>query len=439
MFRVDRIDDGVELAGPPSGFQRPPASLPGGPPPPWRLGDEPEVVADLLVDATQAHWAVEALGGDAIRERRDDGAVRLAVAVTNRAAFRSFLLGFLDHAEILGPAELRGDMVGWLPRPDRGRRMSRPDAQSRLGRLLAIVPWVASHDGPLIAEVCRRFSVSERELLADLSLLFLCGVHPFTPDTLIEVDVNDGRVWIRFADWFRRPLRLTAPEGLALVSAGAALQATPGADPDGALSRALVKVSTVLGVGADDALDVELGPVAAPVLDVVQRAAAERRQVEIDYYSFGRDGRSVRVVHPWRVFNAQGQWYLSAWCTSAVAERLFRVDRINEARVLEERFVAPPAGEMAPAVYTPDPDDPVVVLDLEPPAHWVADQYPNEGVDDRGGGVLRVRLRTSHRAWLERLLLRAGPHARVVEGDTAVLPRAAARLLTRYQTSPDES
>jgi proteasome accessory factor C len=311
--------------------------------------------------------------------------------------------------------------------------VSRPAAQERLGRLLAIVPWVASHDGPLITEVCRRFDVSERELLADLDLLFLCGVHPFTPDTLIEVDVTGGRVWIRFADWFRRPLRLTAPEGLALVSAGAALQATPGADPDGALGRALVKLETVLGVGADDALEVELGPVAQPILDLVSRAAAEHRQVELDYYSFGRDGRSVRVVHPWRVFNAQGQWYLSAWCTSATAERLFRVDRISAAHLRDDRFAPPPEAAPATAVYAPGRDDPTVVLDLDPPAHWVAEQYPNEGVEARPEGVLRVRLRTSQRAWLERLLLRAGRHARVVEGDTGVLPAAATRLLAAYE------
>ena len=63
-----------------------------------------------------------------------------------------------------------------------------------IGRLLAIVPWVAAHDGPEVAEVCRRFEVEETELLDDLGLLFLCGVHPFTPDVLIDVDVDDGRV-----------------------------------------------------------------------------------------------------------------------------------------------------------------------------------------------------------------------------------------------------
>jgi proteasome accessory factor C len=300
--------------------------------------------------------------------------------------------------------------------------------------LLAIVPWVAANDGPAIAEVCRRFGVTERELLADLDLLFLCGVYPFTPDVLIEVDIADGRVWIRFADWFRRPLRLTPPEGLALMGAGSALMRMPGADEDGALARALAKLATVLGIGAEDAVEVELGPVTPGLLQLVQEATATHHRIELDYYSFGRDDRTVRVVEPWRVFNAQSNWYLSGWCQQAGGERLFRMDRVRRAVVLEEQFEPPaPVSDAPPAVFHPSAGDPVVVLDLAPGATWVAEQYPNEGVSKRPGGGLRVTLRISERAWLERLLLRAGPLATVVEGDVTVGPAAAGRLLDRYR------
>jgi len=114
MFRLDRIEGNLELHGAPAGFTRPPATATAGPPPPWRLGDEPEVFADIAVDATQAEWAVGAVGESAVTERGADGSVRLAVAVTNRAAFRSFLLGFLDHAEVLAPPGLRAEVVAWL-------------------------------------------------------------------------------------------------------------------------------------------------------------------------------------------------------------------------------------------------------------------------------------------------------------------------------------
>ena len=311
--------------------------------------------------------------------------------------------------------------------------MNRVTAQERLGRLLAIVPWVAAHDGPEVEEVCRRFGIAEKELLADLDLLFLCGVHPFTPDTLIEVDVADGRVWIRFADYFRAPLRLTPPEGLALVAAGAALLAMPGADPDGALARALAKLETVLGVGAGESFDVELGAVRQPVLDAVRQGTDQHRMVEINYYSFGRDGHSERVVHPWRVFNHAGQWYVDGWCELARAERLFRVDRISPAVLTDRRFDAPtPAAVRRPCLRPRRrrPRHRVGPRSSRPLDRRAVPQRGGRGAPRRppaGPSALRQP------AWLERLLLRAGPHATVVEGDGQLRARAAARVLARYR------
>lgn len=307
-------------------------------------------------------------------------------------------------------------------------------ADQRLRRLLAMVPWVASQDGPRIEDVCSRFACTEDEVVADLGLLFLCGVHPFTPDTLIDAAVEDGRVWIRFADWFARPLRLTPAEGLALVAAGNVLLAVPGTDPEGPLARGLAKVAAVLGVDPDEAVGVELGSAPPEVLAALQRASAGRRQVEIEYYSFGRDAWTRRTIDPHQVFNAAGQWYVAGWCHLASADRLFRVDRARSATVVDATFTARPVAAQPP-VFSPRPDDPLVVLDLAPDARWVAEEYPVEAVEDRPDGQRRVRLRVSETAWLERLLLRIGPAARVVEGDVTIAPAAAARVAARYRAN----
>jgi proteasome accessory factor B len=112
-FRLDRIQGVVEPVGQPGAFRRPEGGV-AGPAPAWQLGDEDEVTATLLVDGPQADWATAQVGEEAVIERRPDGSVVLALAVTNRDGFRSFVLGFLDHAEILDPAELRDDMVAYL-------------------------------------------------------------------------------------------------------------------------------------------------------------------------------------------------------------------------------------------------------------------------------------------------------------------------------------
>jgi predicted DNA-binding transcriptional regulator YafY len=112
-FRIDRIVGEVEVRSA-ERFERPEHPHPGVRLQPWELGSEPPVVARLLVDAEQAPWAVHHLGPAAIAERRPDGAVLLELAVANLDAFRSFVLTFLDHAEVISPPELRAGVVEWL-------------------------------------------------------------------------------------------------------------------------------------------------------------------------------------------------------------------------------------------------------------------------------------------------------------------------------------
>jgi predicted DNA-binding transcriptional regulator YafY len=111
-FRLDRIDGDVEL-GEPASFDRPSAAG-ASPGRPWELGEEEPVPARVRIDADQAGWAVDHLGAGAVVERLPDGAVEVCLPVSNRDAFRSFVLGFLDHAEVLEPEELRQGMIDWL-------------------------------------------------------------------------------------------------------------------------------------------------------------------------------------------------------------------------------------------------------------------------------------------------------------------------------------
>jgi proteasome accessory factor C len=308
----------------------------------------------------------------------------------------------------------------------------RPLPGPRLRRVLALVPWLADHPGVALAELAARFDVSERELEHDLELLPLCGLPPYTPDRMIEVELVDGHVWIRFAEYFARPLRLTAEEGLALLAGGRALLAVPGSDADGTLATALEKLAGTLGTG--DGLAVEVGE--PTHLDELRRAAANGARVEVDYYSFGRDALTTRKIDPYAVFHAYGQWYADAWCHLVDADRLFRVDRIRAVRATGETFEPRREGDgVAEAVYHPSPEDPRVTLELTADAGWVVESYPCEEVEERPDGTWRAVLAISERAWLERLLLRLGRAVRVVDPPElrSVAAEAAARLLGRYR------
>lgn len=304
-------------------------------------------------------------------------------------------------------------------------------------RLLAMVPWIAAHDGPTLDEVGARFDLTPKELAADLGVMWLVGLPPYTPDALIDVVQEGDRVWIHFADVFDAPQRLTPDQAVALLTAGASVLALPGSDADGVLARGVAKLAAVLGVDADQVLDVDLGLGGAEVLDVLRTAVADHRRVHLDYYSYGRDARTERDVDPYLVHAEDGSLYVLGYCHLAEAERRFRVDRIATATLLEGTF-DPPAVSAPVGVFQPDADDPRVVLDLAPSATWVADAYPVESVSplNGGGDGLRVRLAITGEAWFERLLVGLGPQVTVVEAPPELRDagsRASGRILDRYR------
>lgn len=309
--------------------------------------------------------------------------------------------------------------------------MTRPDSAARLRRLLSVIPWMLDHQGSSLPEIAARFSLPVADLERDLELMPFCGLPPYSPDRLIDLEIVDGRVYLRFAEYFARPLSLTPAEGFSLLAAGRTLLAVPGSDPDGSLASALDKLAGVLGATGGMAIELEPGR----FLDVLRAASEAGEQVEIDYYAFGRDALTTRVIDPHAVFAAGGGWYVDAWCHSAVDDRLFRVDRVRNVRPTGEHFAPDPDRARQPgSVFQPRDTDPRVTLLLAPEATWVTESYPVEAVERQAGGRLLVTLVVSERAWLERLLLRLGPAAEVVAPPTlaGVPPEAATRLLAVY-------
>lgn len=81
---------------------------------PWALGDDEPVTATVRIDASHAVVASRSVGPHVPIEWHADGSITLAVEVRSVPGFRSFVLGFLDAAEIVEPEALRDDLVAWL-------------------------------------------------------------------------------------------------------------------------------------------------------------------------------------------------------------------------------------------------------------------------------------------------------------------------------------
>lgn len=113
-YRMSRIEGRIEPVGPAGAFHRPVEAVPGLQLDPWVLGGTtPAVTAEVWFDPAVAGAVRAELGGAEVVGDDAEGLV-VALPVTNREGFRSWLLSFLDRAEVLGPPDLRAEVVGWL-------------------------------------------------------------------------------------------------------------------------------------------------------------------------------------------------------------------------------------------------------------------------------------------------------------------------------------
>jgi predicted DNA-binding transcriptional regulator YafY len=475
-FRVDRVED-VPRVGPPGSGALPDGFEPSeaAPDEPWTVGEGADDDVLLAVDAIEAPRVVEEVGERAVEERWPDGTVLLRLGVTSADALRSWVLGLLDHAEVVGPPAARRAMVEWLTAlagegtsggapsgaepptdtsltrekasgarnvgaPESGEsgtrqpRAPRNNAGDRLRRLLAIVGWLARVGRAPIAEVAARFGIPEDEVVRELQLAACCGLPPYSPDALLEIVVTEDEVEANLGPELARPRRLTAAEGFALAAAARTIQAVPGADQGGALARALAKLDAALGSHRELVVDLD----DPSLLGAVRQATEDRARLEIEYHSASSDETTRRVVDPLRVVSLDGHWYLDAHCHRAGGMRRFRVDRLRSARVVGRQpdgtSTPAAAGDLGPDAFVPGPGSVPVRLALDPSAAWVTDTVPVLDVrpGEEGGQVVTLAL--GGRAWLERLLLGLGPHARVLDPPELAGTAAAAarRVLRRY-------
>jgi len=310
------------------------------------------------------------------------------------------------------------------------------NAEDRLRRLLVMLPWLMEVGEVPLADVARRYDLTEAQVQTDLELVAMCGLPPFV-DEMVDVFVDEGMVYVGVPRLFTRPLRLTAPEGFTLLAAGRAAMELPGADPAGPLGRGLDKLAAALGErgleeGADDTAGVVIDLARPAMTDELAEAATVGRELSISYYTPARDEFTDRVVVPRHVFVESGNWYVLADDGRSGERRTFRIDRVESARPTGG-VVGVDDPVVVPDRFFVDAEVPRAVLRLAPAARWVVEQYPVDEVAELSDGWIEVRLPVSSERWLAKLLIRLGPDVVVVDpAARRVAADLARRVLARY-------
>ncbi|MFC8734020.1 helix-turn-helix transcriptional regulator [Luteimicrobium sp. NPDC057192] len=295
-------------------------------------------------------------------------------------------------------------------------------ADERLVRLLGMVAYLDAAGAVTVDDLARRFGVSPRQVLDDVDALWVSGTPGYWPDDLLDFDagaLERGVVRLVEARGMTRPLRLGTREAVALVAALRALRsaiATAGPGARSVVDSALEKLTDATGEAAA-AVDVELALEGDPAVAATVRDALVRgRRLRIRYVT-AADVSSERDVDPLRLVTEDEHSYLLAWCYRSNDQRTFRLDRILEARTLDEP-VEPRGdardGAVERVAFVPDESAELVTIVFDSPARWVAEEVPVESVRNRDDGTFEVTLRVADPVWLRHLLLQQARHVRSV-------------------------
>ncbi|ATG54839.1 WYL domain-containing protein [Brachybacterium ginsengisoli] len=360
----------------------------------------------------------------------------LRLPVLPRPAARRLLLSDIRWVQLEEPASWREELAEVLTtiaeqhegeadleaparattRPAARIRVS-PQSGDHLSRLISVASYVMSREEVQLAELADALGITEKQLVTDLQVLFVCGDMGAGWEDLIEAEWEHGTVRVRNAEPLRRALDLSAVEATALLAGLAALEPAAGQTAEVVESAREKLQAVVAGSAAQaatpvvptrteiseattaDEIAARTADRADQVLSAVHAALradpeAEESHLTIRYSSADRPGTSVRRIRPLRIETVGARSYLLAHCDLAEGERRFRLDRIVE--------LLPPGTSMS----RPEPGvEPVLAgrvdgevwLRLAPAGHWIAESFDavelrDAAEDGDGAGATYARL-----------------------------------------------
>jgi proteasome accessory factor C len=296
-------------------------------------------------------------------------------------------------------------------------------AAAQLRRILRVIPEIADGHEHDIDQVAERAKVSKDVLLSDLKALadrhgapggFVEGMQIFIGPDTVEV----------MSDHFLRPMGLTLHELCALELGLAILRAERPPDETAAIERTrerLRKVIAKLPVDHDDApmRHAEIAPTEGLThIDELRKALRDHRKARITYRRSGADDVTTRVVRLYAIVPASGMWYAVAYCESSEGLRVFRMDRVEDASALGDKYEIPADFSVRETLQ----EGRALKAELPPVgmkvkysariARWISER---EGVKPSADGSITIDHPLADREWGVRHVLQYGPDAEVIE------------------------
>jgi proteasome accessory factor C len=329
--------------------------------PPWQIGD---LVGDARIEVTgDTAWWVERSYGDTGR-LEDDVFVTEYSSVPLLAAW---VLRQDGRALPLEPIELRREVARALravhaahggdpPRLARespapaangtGERPAGPVTPERFAVLQALLAYLLARCGEgreaVISadDIVERFRIPANELEDHLALLNLVnfGGGCYT----VYAELSDGRVHVDkelYGETFRAAPRLTPLEARAIRLALEYVGPMIAAESHTPLARVRKKLEETFGqFELVQTPEPHVGGEEESFVSTFSTGIRSRRLVEVEYQKEGEEGSSTRIVEPYSLERELPNWRVHTWDRTRDGERSFRLDRMRDAKLLDETF-----------------------------------------------------------------------------------------------------
>jgi proteasome accessory factor C len=209
---------------------------------------------------------------------------------------------------------------------------------NKAARMLDLVPYLHAHQGIALSTLAHNFGVTESEMNADLTTLWMCGLPGYTPLELIDLSFDSGFVTIRNAQTLENPRSLNKEEAIALLLGLDLVRSALALDRKDLLSNIDIlsqRLRTLIGLQAqlkaEPAID-------GSIRSTINTAISSGTSLDIKYHSLYADRISERTILPIEWKNDSFHEYVFAYCDKAESFRTFRLDRIQNATIAERKL-----------------------------------------------------------------------------------------------------
>ena len=278
-------------------------------------------------------------------------------------------------------------------------------AVDRAARALDLIPYILENPGIELDSLAEKFGITQKQVLSDLEIIFLCGLPGYTPYELIDLTFEDGIVTVIDPQVLDKPRVFTQSEAIVL---NLGLSIMKAALRDKMTLERIETLQSKLQSKFKSISDVSIAMGNPPnFYEMIIQSIRDKSIVEIVYHSVSKDAISKKILAPKNVYVSAGNYYMSAIDLKLSQERNYRLDAITECVISSGVY------ELADLI---DDSSEEFNFKIVTGSLFLIEKYSTlfKSVE-RIKGEYVASGRISNSEWLQRLVISNAPDLRLVE------------------------